>query len=173
MKNSDSGLKFLCFICLLLIGYLSIGCTKNDDTSSQESIVANEINRGRILELINKERTKGCRCGTTLMPPVSPLTWNEKLEIAAFKHSQDMYNNGYFDHINQQGLDVGDRISNEGFKWFICGENIAKGANSAEYVITMWILSEGHCKNIMNESFKEVGVGRMGDTWTQVFGTER
>jgi uncharacterized protein YkwD len=37
-------------------------------------------------------------------------------------------------------------------------------------VVDNWLKSPGHCKNIMNKAFKEVGVGRVGDYWTQNFG---
>jgi uncharacterized protein YkwD len=35
-----------------------------------------------------------------------------------------------------------------------------------------WLGSEGHCKNIMNGGFKDMGVGRDGDYWTQEFGSK-
>jgi len=31
--------------------------------------------------------------------------------------------------------------------------------------------SPGHCANIMNKNFREMGVARVGDYWTQDFGS--
>jgi uncharacterized protein YkwD len=54
--------------------------------------------------------------------------------------------------------------------WKTYGENIANGYGTEQAVMTAWLASEGHCKNIMSSSFKEIGAGREGNYWTQVFG---
>ena len=126
-----------------------------------------------MLSLINKYRKEGCKCGSTFMPAVDTLIWNSKLELAAQKHSKDMFDHKYFDHINKQRIGPKDRITKEDYIWSTCGENIAMGQTSVEEVMKTWILSEGHCKNLMNKSFKEVGSGRTGNIWVQNFGTPR
>ncbi|TAF64493.1 MAG: CAP domain-containing protein [Cytophagales bacterium] len=117
-----------------------------------------------MLDLINKTRTTGCVCGTTPMKPVAALKWNSKLEEAAYKHSLDMKTRNYFN-----SNDVSNRITQTGYTWSVFGENIALGYTTEKAVMDYWIKSEGHCKNIMNGSFTEVGVGRSGNYWTQVF----
>ena len=47
------------------------------------------------------------------------------------------------------------------------GENIATGYTSEREVVDAWIKSPGHCKNIMNKAYKEMGVARVGNYWTQ------
>jgi len=126
-----------------------------------------------MLSLINKYRKEGCKCGRTYMPAVDPLIWNSKLERAAQKHSKDMFDHKYFDHINKQGIGPGTRITKEGYIWSNCGENIAMGQTTVEEVMHGWIMSVGHCKNLMNKSFKEVGSGWTGNIWVQNFGTQR
>ena len=37
-------------------------------------------------------------------------------------------------------------------------------------VIEGWIKSPGHCKNIMNPAYKEIGAARKGNYWTLVLG---
>jgi len=106
------------------------------------------------------------------MPPVEILTWNEKLETAAILHSEDMFKNNYFDHINKQGLSPSARITNAGYIWSDCGENIANGQLNVVQAMTDWINSEGHCKNIMNKDFKDIGVGHINKYWTQNFGAK-
>ena len=35
--------------------------------------------------------------------------------------------------------------------------------------MNMWMNSEGHRANILNESFDAIGVGRVGNYWVQMF----
>ena len=126
-----------------------------------------------MLGLINAARQTGCTCGTTIMPPVPVLAWNEKLSTVAYLHSKDMADNNYFNHNNLQGLTPGQRITAAGYNWSTYGENIANGYTSEQNVMTAWLNSEGHCKNIMGKNFKEVGFGREKNYWTQNFGTQK
>jgi uncharacterized protein YkwD len=122
---------------------------------------------------VNEVRSEGCDCGDETMPSVEALNWNDLLETAAINHSIDMNNNDYFDHTSKDGLTPGDRITTTGYQWSTYGENIANGYSNEEAVIEAWLGSPGHCKNIMSASFKEMGVGKSGAYWTQVFGTQQ
>jgi len=57
-------------------------------------------------------------------------------------------------------------------------ENIAAGQTTPEQVIQGWLDSDGHCANIMNANFEEMGValatnsGIYGIYWTQVFAAQ-
>lgn len=104
------------------------------------------------------------------MPPVKPVAWNSILEQAALVHSQDMTKNSYFDHTGSDGSSAGDRITRLGYIWQAWGENIAMGYTSERAVMDGWLASEGHCKNIMNATFTEMGVARDGKYWSQEFG---
>ncbi|GGX69740.1 sigma-70 family RNA polymerase sigma factor [Streptomyces hiroshimensis] len=119
----------------------------------------------QVTALVNAERAKaGC----------SPLTENSTLDAAAQGHSDDMAARGFFDHTNPDGKGPGDRITAAGYNWSTYGENIAYGQQSASSVMDSWMHSDGHRKNILNCSFKEIGVGVNhapgGPRWTQVFG---
>jgi uncharacterized protein YkwD len=127
------------------------------------------------LEHINAVRAKGCDCGTTYMPPAPPLVWNDNLEKAAMGHAWDMSNNNYFSHTSKDGRKMEDRIALagytfKGYKSFMVGENIAEGQQSIDEVMDGWFKSEGHCKNLMNPHFKEVGVAENHRYWVQDFG---
>ncbi|MEV0505196.1 CAP domain-containing protein, partial [Streptomyces spectabilis] len=119
----------------------------------------------QVLGLVNTERAKaGC----------APLTHNAALTTAAQRHSADMRARDYFDHASPDGTDPGQRITAAGYKWSTYGENIARGQRTAASVMDSWMNSEGHRANILNCSFKELGVGiEQGDGgpwWTQNFG---
>lgn len=125
-----------------------------------------------MLQLVNAVREKGCTCGTTVMPPVKPLVWNDILEAVALAHSKDMNTNNYFSHTGLDGSDPGERITKAGYVWSAYGENIALGYPDEQSVMTAWLQSEGHCKNIMDGNFKEMGAGEDGGYWTQDFGSK-
>ena len=154
------GVVFI-FFCILLIS-----CDKNDDNDN----ISKKVNQKKLLELVNNYRKKGCNCGGQYMSPTEPVVWNDLLEFAAQKHSNDMDKNNFFSHTSSNGKNPGDRISEAGYKWKTYGENIAKGRKTENDAITGWMNSADHCKNIMNPNFREMGVAASGNYWTQIFG---
>jgi uncharacterized protein YkwD len=131
-----------------------------------------------ILTAVNIARAKGATCGTTAYPPAPPLKWNDELAKASRAHSLDMANQRYFNHQGKDGRLPAARASAAGYKWRRVGENIAVGQNSAEEVVAGWLASPGHCVNIMEPDFIEMGVayaiydtvGKPRVYWTQMFG---
>lgn len=128
----------------------------------------------------NAARAEARQCGDTWMEAAPPLAWNQQLAEAAQAHSEDMAQQGYFAHKNKQGNEVPQRAEARGYRWFHIGENISRGQTSAQEAVAGWISSPGHCRNLMNPKFSELGVGvsirpgkRPAAYWTQVFGTPR
>ena len=128
------------------------------------------VNKAVLLQLVNTIRKKGCQCGNAWYAPAPPLAWNDQLEKAAAEHSLDMLQNNYFSHTGPNGAGAGVRIQEAGYRWRDYGENIAAGYQTEQEVIAGWLKSPGHCKNIMNRNYQEMGVGRAGNYWTQAFG---
>jgi uncharacterized protein YkwD len=133
-----------------------------------------------ILKMTNEARTKPRSCGTQKYGTAPPLKWDEKLAVSALSHSRDMAKRNYFSHEAKDGSKVDARAKREGYNWRRIGENIATGQGSAKQVVSGWLASPGHCANIMNRNFTEMGaayaVNPQSDTtiyWTQVFGTPR
>ncbi len=122
------------------------------------------------LTRINAVRASGCKCGKTAMPPAPPLVWNTLLEKSAFGHAQDMYRRRYFAHTSLTGKTIKNRLEEAGYtltgmRSYAFGENIAVGQKSIDQVMNSWLKSEGHCKNIMNKNFKEIGVAETNLYW--------
>lgn len=128
------------------------------------------VNKEVLLQLVNQMRQSGCNCGGVYYGPVKPVSWNNDLEKAALNHSQDMLDKKYFSHKNKEGANAGDRMDAIGYNWKAFGENIAFGYKNEREVVEGWLKSPGHCKNIMNGSYKEMAVAKAGGYWTQVFG---
>ena len=153
---------------LLIVCHLSVFCQNSNLMKANEE---SAINRERIVQLVNDYRKKGCDCGSEgYFDPATPVRWNDTLALAAKEHSKDMYTNNFFSHTGSDLSSMGVRIRRQGYSWTICGENIGKGYKTEEQVITGWMNSPGHCSNIMNPKFKEIGVAKMGDYWTLVLG---
>jgi len=138
------------------------------ESSSAES---STINKTVLLQLVNDARKKGCNCGNTYYAPVTALTWNDVLEKAAYNHSSDMSRKKFLSHTGSNGSGSGERITSAGYNWKFYGENIAKGHKTEKEVVKGWLSSPGHCANIMNKNYREMGVAKVGDYWTQDFGS--
>lgn len=165
---------------ILLAPVLFFSCKKTDAIADKSSgpnnnnsgnIVYN-VNKAELLQLVNDVRATGCTCGTTVMPPAGNVVWNDDLAKAAYDHSVDMKTNNYFSHTGLDGSDPGQRIADAGYSWSTYGENIANGYPTEQAVMSAWLGSEGHCKNIMSANFSDMGVGRDGNYWTQDFGSK-
>ncbi|MFF7357025.1 MULTISPECIES: sigma-70 family RNA polymerase sigma factor [Streptomyces] len=121
----------------------------------------------QVVALVNKERA-AAGCG--------PLAEDPQLQKAAQAHSDDMAARHFFDHTNPDGADPGQRITAAGYRWSTYGENIAQGQQTAAAVMNSWMNSPGHRANILNCSFKDIGVGvhrgTGGPWWTQDFGAK-
>lgn len=161
------------FLLFFLSVFSFVGSDLPKAPAPNKSVVNNlAVNKMMLLQLVNNVRQSGCRCGDTYYPPAKPLTWNDQLEQAAFGHSNAMITKKFFAHTAPDGSTGGSRIEQAGYKWKSFGENIAFGYRSEKEVIEGWIKSPGHCKNIMNRDFKEMGVARAGNYWTQTFGSK-
>lgn len=163
---------------LLLTAFLSVSCTAltfaqtlvvNTDTTPKN--LPGTVNRTKMLQLVNDVRKRGSQCGDTYYYPAAPLAWNIQLEQAAYSHSANMAKNKFFSHYAPDGSRGGDRIERAGYVWKTFGENIGQGYKTEREMLDGWMSSPGHCKNIMNKSYKEMGVARVGTLWTQEFGS--
>lgn len=157
---------------LPLIFALITSCTKDSTPVVNDNVVPSTVNKTVLLQLVNDARKKGCNCGSTYYASTTALTWNDQLEKAAYDHSKDMSQNKYFSHTGSDGSESGERISNAGYAWKWYGENIAAGYPTESEVVAGWLSSPGHCANIMNKNYKEMGVAKVGDYWTQDFGSK-
>lgn len=149
-------MKALCSILVLL------ACTLQ--AAGQDA-----MNRTHMLRLVNEARQKGRYCGNTWHKAVPPLKWNEKLEQAAKEHCIDMSANDNISHTGSNGKKVDGRLYDQHYFWRACGENVAYGPLYEEEVMTEWLKSPGHCANIMNPAYTEMGAWKQELYWTQVF----
>jgi uncharacterized protein YkwD len=102
------------------------------------------------------------------------LKESPRLDRSAQRWTNVMVNTGVFSH----GSDFAARITAAGFHWSFAGENIAAGFDTPAAVVTAWMGSPDHCRNILDPSYSYIGTGvsphRLANigpaTWTQDFG---
>lgn len=133
-----------------------------------------------MLALVNEARAKPRRCGAKPFGTAGPLSWNTPLELAASLHASDMAVNNYFSHTGRSGSTFEQRVTQSGYRYWMTGENIAVGQLTPEQAVASWIKSPGHCANLMNGTYTEMGVAvavnatsTMGVYWVQLLGKPR
>lgn len=131
-----------------------------------------------VLRLTNQARATKRKCGTKTYPAVRALAWDGTLAKVAAGHSRDMAAKSFFSHTSKNGDSPFERMKDAGYRYDSAGENIAAGYRTPKSVVTAWLKSPGHCKNIMSKNFTELGVGYAsggyyGTYWTQDFGNPR
>lgn len=122
----------------------------------------------QVVSLANAERREaGC----------SPLRTDRRLQSSAQAHANDMSARDYYGHDSPEGRNAGDRITAAGYTWAAWGENIHRGPKSPAEAMEGWMSSDGHRKNVLDCSFKDIGVGvkltANGPWWVQNFATRR
>lgn len=106
------------------------------------------ITQADLLDKINSTRkTNGLK----------PLTLNMALTSAAEQKTQDMVSKNYFAHFSPGGTAPWSFIKDNNYKFIYAGENLARGYSNADEVITAWMNSASHKKNILSTNYTETG----------------
>ena len=147
-----------CAISLMII------CAGNSALAASN----NEMNAEAVNLLNQLRQNKG----------LQPLSWNpnSKLQAAAQLRAQEIAE--VFSHTRPDGSSCFTVLNQYGLQYGHCGENIAYGTNlSPEGAMDLWTNSAGHYKNMVNGSFREVGLACYieGENiyWVQLFFTHR
>ncbi len=115
-----------------------------------------------VIRLVNIERAKY---------GLPALTEDWELSRVARYKSQDMKDKRYFSHTSPTYGSPFDMMKSFGLSYRTAGENIAMGQRTPQQVVNAWMNSSGHRANILNSSYKKIGVGYVasGNYWTQMF----
>lgn len=112
--------------------------------------LSSAITPGNVIALTNQSRADN---------NLGNLTQNAKLTAAAQAKANDMMAKQYFAHVSPDNKQPWDFISAQGYSYQGAGENLGVGFFQAEGLEDAWMNSPGHRANILNSSFKEIGVG--------------
>jgi uncharacterized protein YkwD len=135
----------------------------------------------RVLELVNAARAVARNCGEGQhFEAAPPVTASPTLAAVALEHSRDMAEHRKLGHPGSDGSAPADRITRSGYAWRGVGENVASGQQTPDAVVKSWLESPGHCENIMEPRFTEMGVAfalapdqNPNIYWTQELATPR
>jgi uncharacterized protein YkwD len=143
------------------------GCPNADTRATHASTQAM---RAGVLCLVNRERTSR---------HLRALHELRRLDRSAQGWTNSMVRSGSFAHA-RNGSDPAARITAAGYAWSSIGENIATGLPTPRAVVSVWMSSTGHCRNILAPNFTDIGIGvsphPVGGaasgpaTWTEDFG---
>jgi uncharacterized protein YkwD len=109
----------------------------------------------------------GVRIGAGEMP----LTWNQQLDNAAQSYAGYLVATNQFSHTAGNS-DITDRVAATGYQYRKVGENLGRGQQSEQAVMTDWQNSPGHNANLLDPDFEEFALGVSGTgqnvTWVLV-----
>lgn len=116
-----------------------------------DRVRASDLTLQNILEAINHER--GLR-------NLVLLNTDSRLSSAAQSKSDDMQARHYFNHVDPDGNYIWPKIVAAGYTPYLqLGENLAIEFYSTESLVNAWMNSPTHRANVLNEGFRDQGMG--------------
>ena len=113
------------------------------------NVTIDKTSEKKMIALINAERKK---------KGIPAVLLDTALTLDARAHAKDMLVRGYFSHYTPEGLSPFDRLENNSISYTSAAENLAF-APEVDLAMSGLMKSDGHRKNILDESFNKVGVG--------------
>ncbi|MEM9768705.1 MAG: CAP domain-containing protein [Cyanobacteria bacterium P01_D01_bin.71] len=145
--------------------------------TAQEQYFLELVNRARLKPTAEAARyninlNQGLPSGTISSTSKQPLAFNFNLIDASRSHSQWMLNTDTFSHTGAGGSSAGQRMTSAGYDFtgsWTWGENIAWQGTTGTPNVTASVTgqheglfkSSGHRRNILNGSFREIGIGTL------------
>jgi uncharacterized protein YkwD len=139
------------------------GCSGAGDPVAR---TAPQVLRTAVVCLVNQQRA---------LHHLPALSASPLLNRSAQGWTNVMVSSDQFTH----GTNFASRISAVGYDWRMAGENIATGYATPRSVVRAWMASTGHCENILNPAYRNIGTGVSpravrgfatgSGTWTQDF----
>ncbi len=122
---------------------------------------------------------------TRILNGVSPLAPNAVLEKAGQRHSQDMADKGFLDHIGSDGSKLDDRVLAAGYSsWIgqrVWAELVYAGNGNFAEALEFWASDDAEKRILFDARFREIGIGVALNTspagvttayWTVVLGAQ-
>lgn len=137
--------------------------TTTKPSTQQTAPISNTQFVAEVLRLCNIERQNA---------GIAPLSASTQLNQAAAIRANEIITS--FSHTRPDGTSCFTVLKQLNISYNNAGENIAAGQKTPQEVVTGWMNSEGHRKNILNPAFNKLGVGYVtggsyGHNWVQVF----
>ena len=137
---------------LILIGLFIMGRSIVDITIGLLPGVlgyASQIDPAKVIELTNNQR---------LTAGLEIVKSNQELSQAAAAKAADMFANNYWAHVSPQGTDPWSFVTSSGYQYQHAGENLARDFSNSRDIVTAWMASPTHKKNLLDPRYKDIGV---------------
>lgn len=148
---------------ILIITFLFAGLIVIQGIHKQYPAVLGDstsITTAQLLEYTNLEREAN---------GLPPLTLNPELTHAAQLKAKDMFAKDYWAHVSPDGTTPWVWIRDSGYNYLYAGENLARGFDSSQDVVTAWMNSPEHRANLLSPNYTDIGFAVQTGTLT---GTE-
>lgn len=130
-----------CLVVSASLVQAQASCSRPANAQSLESSVFSGV---------NSIRSQGARAALNQRSPLSQ---------AAQAHACDMARNDFFSHTGSDGSNVQARVTRAGYRACVVAENIAWGYSDAQRVLSGWMNSAGHRRNMLHDRVRDVGIG--------------
>lgn len=138
-------------IGILVVFFLVVKLAISALSPAKQVLHASDLTVQAILNAVNEQRS---------IRNLLTLNSNSKLSSAAQSKSDDMQARHYFAHQDPDGKYVWDKIVAAGYSPYLqLGENLAIDFYDTESLVAAWMNSPTHRQNILNENFKDQGMG--------------
>ena len=156
--------------------------------SGSPLILIEEAEAAAMVAELERKVHDGINAERAAMRGLRQLQWDDRLNVIARDHSEDMTERGYFAHDTPEGLGPTERATKAGYscrKGYSYGlaENITVELMSndmdklAAAAVQSWVGSPGHRANLLGRQYDRTGVGASFGKWkgykavylTQVF----
>jgi hypothetical protein len=137
-------------LLVLTLFFFSAGFLLSFARNSFPSVLGtfSDITNQQLLILTNQQRQNN---------NLQPLTANTELDQAAANKAADMFGKDYWAHNAPDGTTPWVFIKSAGYNYVYAGENLARGFTNAQDVITAWMNSPEHRKNVLSPNYQNVG----------------
>ncbi len=143
IRHKAFGILIVLFLAIKIVIYLFF--------PAQNIGQASDLTSDNILRAINEQRS---------LRNLVTLNTNNKLTSAAQSKADDMQARHYFAHIDPDGHYIWDKIISEGYSPYLqLGENLAIEFFDTDSLVSAWMNSPGHRDNILQQGFKDDGMG--------------
>jgi uncharacterized protein YkwD len=112
-----------------------------------------------VFRLLNEHRASNGRAA---------LTFDPALGAAIQGHCEHMATHAFFSHTAPEASVASFTARSQARGAASTGENIARGQRNPAQVMMSWIAS--HNANMLNTSWRRVGIGHYRGNWGQIFG---
>jgi len=133
----------------LVIGLFALSTALLTLTGPFDGLLAS-VRASQVFSLSNQERKA---------EGVPQLAQNPLLMRAAQLKAEDMAKESYYAHISPDGQTPMYWLDLVGYKYQYVGENLTANIYNEEQVVSAWMGSPGHKRNLLDAKFTQMGIG--------------